>query len=148
MAIQDDTPGLEVVVCIDGKPLEEYDNDEEEEMKPGLDPEVMKYQAARTVTKYIESVSDQGFVIQINLGPPFKMDYACLSMDVHIDGNRVDSPLIVKSKRPQSFSGDYVTKTVKKRVEGMKVAAPGNTGRELLRKFKFAKIETSKFYHL
>jgi hypothetical protein len=145
MAIQDNIPGLEVTVCIDGKPLEEYDNDEEEEAKPGLDPEVMKYQAARTVTKYIESVSDQEFIIQIKLAPPFKMDYACLSTSVQIDGRKVASPLIQKIDNLDRFSGDCVVTEFQRRVEGKLVEAPGNAGRELLKKFKFAKIETSKF---
>lgn len=148
MAIQDHVPGLEVAVCINGKPLEEYDNDEEEEAKPGLQSEAFRYQAARTVTKYIESVSDQEFAIQLTIGPPFKMDYACLSIDVHIDGKKVDSPLMLKSKRLDFFLGDYVTTKFGKRVEGMKVAAPGNAGRALLKRFKFAKIETSKFCNL
>jgi hypothetical protein len=145
MAIQDHAPGLEVTVCVDGKPLEEYDNDEEEEMRQGLDPEVMKYQAARTVTKYIESVSDQEFIIQINLAPPFKMDCVSLSTSVHIDGRKVASPLIMKSWNLDKFSGDYVKTKFQTRVEGMQVEAPGTAGRELLKKFKFAKIETSKF---
>lgn len=38
MAIQDDIPGLEVAVCIDGKPLEEYDNDEEEQASQAYHP--------------------------------------------------------------------------------------------------------------
>jgi hypothetical protein len=145
MAIQDHAPGLEVTVCVDGKPLEEYDNDEEEEMRQGLDPEVMKYQAARTVTKYIESVSDQEFIIQINLAPPFKMNYACLSTSVQIDGRKVASPLIQKIDNLDRFSGDCVVTKFQRRVEGKLVEAPGNAGRELLKKFKFAKIETSKF---
>ena len=145
MVIQDHTPGLEVVVCMDGKPLEEYENDEEEEAKPGLQTGVMKYQAARTITKYIESVSDQEFIIQIDLAPPFKMDCACLSIEVHIDGREVACPLILKSSNLDKFSGDCVTTKFQRRVEGMQVEAQGNAGRELLKKFKFAKIETSKF---
>jgi hypothetical protein len=148
MAIQDDIPGLEVVVCIDGKPLEEYDNNEEEQAKPGLPSEVFQYQAARTVTKYIESVSDQEFIIQINLAPPFKMDYACLKADIHIDGKWVSSPLIQKSKNLDFFSGDCVATKYQRRVKGMKVEAPGHEGRALLKSFKFAKIETSKFCNL
>jgi hypothetical protein len=145
MAIQDDTPGLEVVVCMDGKPLEEYDNDEEEEAKPGLQTGVMKYQAARTVTKYIESVSDQEFIIQCNLAPPFKMDCACLWIEVRIDGRKLASTLILKSYNLDNFSGDCVAKRFQTRVDGMLVEAPGNAGRQLLKKFKFTKIETSKF---
>ena len=145
MAIQDHTPGLEVVVCMDGKPLEEYDNDEEEEAKPGLQTGVMKYQAARTITKYIESVSDQEFIIQIDLAPPFKMDCACLWIEVRIDGRNVASPLIQKIGNLDRFSGDCVVTKFQRRVEGKLVEAPGNAGRELLKKFKFAKIETSKF---
>jgi hypothetical protein len=148
MAIQDDTPGLEVVVCMDGTSLEEYDNDEEEEAKPGLQSGVMKYQAARTVTKYIESVSDQEFTIQLKLAPPFKMDYACLVADVRIDGKLVASPGIQKSHNIRYFSGSYVTKSFRRVVEGMNVDAPGKTGRALVTNFKFAKIETSKLCKL
>lgn len=130
-------------MCMGGKPLKEYDNDEEEEMKPGLDPEVMKYQAARTVTKYIESVSDQEFSIRLTLEPPFKMDCACLSIRIYIDGRNLITPLIQKSIL--KFSGDCVATKFQRSIEGMQVEAPGNAGRELLKKFKFAKIETSTF---
>lgn len=149
MAIQDDVPGLEVAVCIDGKPLEEYDNDEEEQVKPGLPSEVSQYQAARTVTKYIESVSDQEFTIQLTLGPPFKMDYACLNTRIHIDGKKVDSPSIQKSRNLNSFSEDCVATKFQRKIKGMRVEAPGNAGRALLKRFKFAKIEaTSDDYKL
>jgi hypothetical protein len=144
MAIQDDIPGLEVAVCIDGKPLEEYDNDEEEQAKPGLPSEVFQYQAARTVTKYIESVSDQEFAIQLTLGPPFKMDYACLKARIHVDGREVDSLLIQKSRNLDFFSRDCVATKFQRKIKGIIVNAPGNAGRELLKRFKFAKIKTSK----
>jgi hypothetical protein len=148
IAIQDDIPGLEVVVCINGKPLDEYDNDEKEAAKPGLPSEVFQYQAARTVTKYIESVSDQEFIIQINLAPPSKMDYACLKTIIHIGGKRVASPLIEKSMNLECFTGDCVATQYQRRVKGMKLEAPGREGRALLKSFKFAKIEISKFCNL
>ncbi|PVH81477.1 hypothetical protein DL98DRAFT_169347 [Cadophora sp. DSE1049] len=64
MAIFDLYPGLEVNVTIDGVALPEYDDDEEEALKPGP---VGAYQASRTVTKYIESVSDKELAIEIKL---------------------------------------------------------------------------------
>jgi len=65
MAVLDGLPGLEVFVCIDGQPIQEYNDDEEEEV---AQTPVAEYQAAKTVSKFVESISDKEFSIQIARG--------------------------------------------------------------------------------
>lgn len=65
MAILNSLPGLEVFAYIDGEPLEEYNDDEEEELEETL---VTEHQAASTVSKYVESASDKEFYITLYLG--------------------------------------------------------------------------------
>jgi hypothetical protein len=76
------------------------------------------------------------------------MDYACLKTSIHIDGKIVTSPLIEKLMNLECFSGDYVAIKYQRKVKGMKVEAPGHEGWALLKSFKFAKIEISKFCNL
>lgn len=60
----------------------------------------------------------------------------------------VAAPLIQKSNNLDFFSGNRVATKFQRRVTGMRVEAPGHAGRVLLKRFKFAKIETSKFCNL
>jgi hypothetical protein len=74
MAITDDVPGLQVEVIVDGQPLWEYDDDEDE--------------AERfTTTKYIEAMSDKPFSIRVVYKKPFPRQYG-VEMDVKIDGGQ------------------------------------------------------------
>jgi hypothetical protein len=70
MAILDLVPGLEVTVCVDDHPLEEYNDDEEVEAQPG---EAFQHQASRTVSKYVESITDKEFEIRCNVTSAFNM---------------------------------------------------------------------------
>jgi len=54
MAVLAGLPGLEAVICVDGEPLQEYEDDGEETFEPGP---VGEYKASRTVSNYIQSAS-------------------------------------------------------------------------------------------
>jgi hypothetical protein len=141
MAVLDAIPGLKVFICIDGKPLEEYDDDEEEEVE--VTP-IAEYQAAKTVRKYVESISDTEFSIKIMLETPFVMDYESLMAPIAIDGKHMLETVIVKERYPINIRESRVVSAVSRIVPGIGIRAPGNEEHELLQKFKFAKIDTSK----
>jgi hypothetical protein len=143
MAILDSIPGLAVFVCVDGKPLEEYDDDDDDEGEVEH-TQVAEYQAARTVSKFVESVSDKEFSICANLETSFVMDCASLLFPINIDGKLCWEGVVAKSSMPLSIRGSRVVSKVTRIAQGVKVAAPGNEEREFLQKFKFAKIDTSK----
>ncbi|KAG4430283.1 hypothetical protein IFR05_014230 [Cadophora sp. M221] len=129
MAILDRVPGLEVKVHINGQPAQEYDDDEDEQAVPGA---VGWYQAARTVRKYVESISDKEFLVQLSLDNSFKFDCPTLSCELSIDGKVVRSPVIYR-KHQESFTLE---------IDGIKTSA-GDGKTALLKPFKFSKIETS-----
>ncbi len=90
MAVLDGLPGLEVLVCMDGQPLEEYDDDEEEAI---ADTPIAEHQAAKTISKFVESVSEKEFSIRILLRSPFVMDYDSLKSPIYIDGKWCREPV-------------------------------------------------------
>jgi hypothetical protein len=61
MVISNEYPGLTAEVIVDGCPLQEYDNDEDD--KPS------------TITKYIEASSDKDFALRFRFSPPFSVQY-------------------------------------------------------------------------
>ncbi|KAH7319175.1 hypothetical protein BKA65DRAFT_409663 [Rhexocercosporidium sp. MPI-PUGE-AT-0058] len=129
MAILERVEGLEVTVHIDGQPAQEYDDDEGEQVVPGA---VGWYQAARTIRKYVESISDKEFLVQLSLDKSFKFDCPTLRCDLSIDGKVVRTPLIYQNHQ-DSFT---------LRIDGIKTLA-GDEKTALLKPFKFSKIETS-----
>jgi hypothetical protein len=143
MAILDSIPGLEVFVCVDDKPLAEYDDDDDGEGEVEH-TQVAEYQAARTVSKFVESVSDKEFSIRLNLETSFVMDCASLIFPINIDGKPCWEPVLAKSRFPQSVQGSRVLSRVTINAQGVRAVAPGIEGQEFLQKFKFSKIDTSK----
>ena len=141
MAIFDLYPGLEVNITIDGVALPEYDDDEEEAPKPGP---VAAYQASKTVTKYIESVSDKEFAIEVKLNPGYVMNCGSLTVSVFIDGQCLNSRSISKRSCPRHFMGDTAVQTLKLAIDGTHVAIPNKPGHQLLKKYKFSKILTCR----
>ena len=76
MAVLDTLPGVEVNIVVNKKPLKEYqDSDVEEEH--------------RTVTRYVEAVSNQVFEIHMTIEKGFKFRGNCLTFKIYVDGNRV-----------------------------------------------------------
>lgn len=70
-------PGLVVEILVDGAPLQEYDNDEDDDgsESPG------------TITKYIEASSGATFTIRYTI--PEMLPRSSLSKQVYLDGNGI-----------------------------------------------------------
>jgi hypothetical protein len=86
MAIHDDCPGLTVEILVDGKPLEEYVYEEEDELP-------------KTTTRYVGCRSDSEFQIRTNFKPPFvPMD---IGLRTWLDGTRVSKQLLRKHSLTQ-----------------------------------------------
>jgi hypothetical protein len=81
MAVHDDCPGLTVEILVDGKPLEEYAYEEEDELP-------------NTTTRYVECRSGTEFAIKTNFKAPFApMD---ILLVIWLDGTRVSSRVLRK----------------------------------------------------
>jgi hypothetical protein len=142
MAVLDAVPGLDVSICIDDQQLEEYSEDEEEEVE---ETPIAEYQAAKTVRKYVESVSDKEFEVRIVLGTSFVLNYDCVLAPNTIDSKRVPEPVIVKSHHSHLMRGSRILSDVVRKVDGVTRPASGANEQVLLQKFRFAKIDTSQF---
>ncbi|THY50640.1 hypothetical protein D6C97_06964 [Aureobasidium pullulans] len=115
MAILDSLPGVEITVVVDGEDLHEYqDTDMEDE--------------ENTVTKYVEAVTDANFAIKIKGSQELEYKGDCLSLDVLVDGLRIERPLI---GRERTRKGSYT-----RLVEGLNVRAG------YMRKLRFNTLET------
>lgn len=77
MAINDVLPGVEVTIAVDGQPLREYiDANQEEDDK--------------TVTRYIEAKAGQKFSVVMKTSRNVKFLGDILTFCISIDGQRVD----------------------------------------------------------
>jgi hypothetical protein len=94
MAIHSDLPGIEVTIVSDGKPLKEYDT-ENDKTKHDNKTAVL-HQEAWTVTKYVECVSQSTFDIKLKVQEPYKLGCGTLSFEVKVDGNLIVSQLMFK----------------------------------------------------
>ncbi len=137
MAVIDSVPGLEVFVCVDRKPLPEYDDDEQ-----GPEP-----RPANHVCKYIESISDREYTINIKLDVPFVMNCPSLVVHVIIDGIWMVTPVIMKRDHPGAFRGEQLLFSFVTVIKGKAIDVPGRSDVEQIQKFKFSKIQTSQFLH-
>ena len=81
MAIHADYPGLTVEILLDGRPLKEYQHEEEED-------------APKIATRYVECRSGAEFKIRTGFAPPFApID---MGLRVCLDGVRVNSTIAEK----------------------------------------------------
>ncbi|KAF5868629.1 uncharacterized protein Bfra_012277 [Botrytis fragariae] len=113
MAVLKSLPGIEVTVCVDDKPLKEYENTEDEEMlnEPeglGKKFEVTKHQRSVTVKKFVESTAGKFFTIKCSVKNPYRYAGACthISFCSSIDGENLSwAPLFNKETyEKNSFS--------------------------------------------
>lgn len=132
MAILDLVKGLEVLILANGKPLQEYDDDE----KPTSTDRsaAVQYRASRTVTKYIES-QDGEYEVHIRLDPSFNFNFPTLWATFKIDGNK--SIDYVWQQYRHNGSSLWITR-------GAYVSKPGAAAADLVKPFTFSKIEISK----
>jgi len=132
MAILDILPGIEVVVCVDDKPLAEIATDNDDIQHENS--VVIRHQQGRTITKYIESTTGKKFTIYIKASDPYALQDTDLIFDVEVDGNFVKAPLLLR--------GDYETKFWEDEVDGPVIFV----GEEpIVRPMKFAAIKTSQY---
>ncbi|KAI4655272.1 uncharacterized protein J4E79_008339 [Alternaria viburni] len=115
MAIHPELPGLEVKVCVQGQPLQEYDDD--------------KIPEPNTTTKYIEARSGKSFSIMTEFKTPFPAQYDVLAR-ISIDGVMMDIKI---RKRDELFQGWKVN--TYRSYQG---------GECVKQKFTFAKLNISK----
>lgn len=72
MAVLDDCPGLKVEICVGGRPLREYDDDDEEP-------------APKAITKYIEVQSGADFALLSTFSAPFPLQHG-VQLRLCVDG--------------------------------------------------------------
>ncbi|KXT00142.1 hypothetical protein AC578_3286 [Pseudocercospora eumusae] len=117
MAITKALPGVVVSVLVNGAALQEYADSEVED-------------DARTVTRYVEATSGQTFAISCETPSNFEFAGNCISYNIHMDGKRVDSHLVLaKNVHPNGSLG------VRKGI---------TLDKDTMRKFCFAKLRTSE----
>ncbi|TGO79330.1 hypothetical protein BELL_0036g00190 [Botrytis elliptica] len=97
MAVLDSLPGIEVAVCVDGEPLKEYENTEDELIlnEPeglGKKFEVAKHQRSVTIKKFVESTAGNFFTIKCTIKSPYRYTGASqwdnsIEADIWPDGN-------------------------------------------------------------
>jgi len=118
MAIHPEFPGLEVKVCVQGQPLQEYDDD--------------KIPEPNTTTKYIEARSDEIFSIVTVFKPPFQNQYD-MCVRTFIDGVNTNIGIRKRDEilqKPMSSNHCY--------------SCQG--GEWVKQKFTFAKLNIGKYY--
>jgi hypothetical protein len=104
MAILESLPGIEVTIRMCGRPLIEYENNDQPAPKVELSEEkrqVAEYQASRTVSKVVESVADRNFTIKCSVRAPYEFedDCTCLSFKFYVDGQELEyTPLLLRSR--------------------------------------------------
>ncbi|KAL3425108.1 hypothetical protein PVAG01_04389 [Phlyctema vagabunda] len=130
MAVLDEVPGVKVQLLIKGRPVKEYEN-KHEQLKDDDDLQVCE--PAPTITRYVESVTDEEFAIKVAIRKPYKMDCPALACDILMDGVTVRTRVLRKSRyETDGELKDCTIGTLHKYGENF-----------YLKKFKFAEIKTS-----
>ena len=122
MAILRDQPGLKVEILVDGGPLQEYD-DEDEEVVPTV------------VTKYIEVKSGVNFTIRYTFLPQFHIKHA-LVLQSYLDGKPMGSHI---------RSEDEIRKCTSATMTGVREAIDGKCYE---RRFYFSQLNKGQLYSL
>jgi hypothetical protein len=129
-------PGLAVVVMIRDKPALEHEDTDEIQVDHE-DPDVAEFQAARTLSKYVEAITGENFSIMFEVTAPLghaDMVYTKLIFEVYVDGIEAGKAFCA---RPFFKNGGVTWKYM---MEGV---TDGKGIKCTLKKFLFAKIETS-----
>jgi hypothetical protein len=143
MAISELHPGISASILINGQPaIEHVDTDDIEVAH--ANPDIAKYQAARTVSTYVESESDKLFSIEVVVGGPYggkKMECSKLGFYIAVDGVAATE---VHCPRPWFKNTDPkdAIQAWKHELRGVENVTKGQSN-GTLRAFKFAQIETS-----
>lgn len=130
MAVIDAVPGVKVSICINGQPVEEYEDSGEEIDGP---------LASKTVVKYIEAISDAEFTINTTALPAFEKHRKTrddILVDTKIDGTWVRGRF-QRYAKPNSSAPWSIP------MEG--VSGVNGAGKSTISAFKFTAIEIGKF---
>jgi hypothetical protein len=134
MAILDTLPYIKSRIYVDGQPLEKFDDNEDEEHDVGPAAE---YRSARTMTKYIESISDKEYAVKLDIDALHQHDSPSLLHRINIDGKQLATNVLSVSKTSKGYGRPRAKIST---IDGQKVQ--DSVGRGTLRKFKFSKIGT------
>lgn len=137
MAILNQVPGLEVTICVDHKPLQEYKDDDESAGGDG----------ARTARRYVEAAPEKLYAIRIELKTPFKLfSDIChgLLLQIIIDRQMVARRIMAKKQYGSYFAGNIIIEPIVIVIGGTRDALPGSG--DIVHNFKFSKIETSELF--
>jgi hypothetical protein len=135
VAVLDLLPGVEVKVTVDNVPLREYkDNEADSQAEGGV---VGRHRAARTVSKYIESVTDKEFCVNLSIKAPYHFDSPSLTFKVSVDGVKVRSMFAPKLSRQVLAKSPWELV-----VDG--VPMKDSQGLPIVKRFRFSKINTCK----
>jgi len=135
MAVLTIVPGIEAKICINDEAITEYDDMDDVQLEHP-DPQVAKYQEARTVSKYVECMTNASFSIKVSVGPPYKMDGSKLGFHITVDGRPVWKSTCGRPHFKHHSTWTDIVSGVK---EGKGAACT-------MKAFKFAKIETSEYH--
>ena len=118
---------VEVTISAKGNKLPEYDDDAEE---PG---------SSNMVTKYVEAVTGADFKIYYTIKPMFRLKSSGVSIDVMIDGEYMDSHVLLRNEELKHLSrvpwGGSFNGTMRTQNHSWTLQA-----------FSFAEIKTSWFH--
>ena len=128
-------PGISAQILIEDEVAEEHEDLDEIQVKHD-DPAIAEYQATHTVSKYIESVTDQSFVIKLALDRPFSTNMdSKVRFYVSVDGIPAWTSTAARP-RVKEHDGHWEDE-----VEGVK---EGKGRGCVMRKFRFSEIKTSE----
>lgn len=134
--------GLEVTVLVGGKPLQEYDNKDGAFASRHENRAIEEHHESKRVSKYVEVVTGQEYVIYVEVQPGFKFNSPTLSFFLYVDGVHITD--IILSKSEWVAAGDGLSDVI----EGVKKTETDPLDPEsqdcILRKFKFADIHRSE----
>lgn len=120
MAILTDVPGLNIEIRARGQELAEHYPDEEE-------------CHSKTVTKYIEAVTNEEFEVSLSVPKHFKFFEYDLAVQVYLDGEFADALVL---KEVEMRKGLHTRIGGVKRYDGLKWQQ---------RNFRFAHLQTSEY---
>jgi hypothetical protein len=129
MAILATLPGIEVQICVDGKPVQEYEDHDADKGEGPLGHSIMS--DPTTVVKYIMAVSDGTFSVRSSVHPEYRPLSSLTSFSYFLDGINCEGKVYKKTIPP--------IKTLIIEKDGV-VGLDGNgkPGKSL---FKFSKIK-------
>lgn len=118
MAVLNSLPGIKVTVCVDDRPLKEYESTEDEvtlneTQGLGKKLEVAQHQRSVTFKKFVESAAGEFFTVKCSVQNPYRYADVCtyLSFCSYVDG-KILSWALVFNKETYEKNGFSLTRAV------------------------------------